>query len=149
MKLIIENWRKFVKETAGDMDNDGNVDSHDVAKLAAQVADDPSAGETQTEEWLSFAETVMQTIVRQNHGTSIEDDVDYAIFQAGESMELEDSREAKQWLTQNRDKVMELHPNFDSSTKTQSDRENYNLASSVMQNDDNISLSKKIPSGLG
>ena len=29
-----------------------------------------------------------------------------------------------------------------------SDRENYNLASSVMQNDDSISLQKKIPSGL-
>ena len=34
----MENWRNFVKEAAGDIDLDGDVDPHDVADLAQQVA---------------------------------------------------------------------------------------------------------------
>lgn len=79
MKNIFENWRRFTNESMGDP---------------------PEA-----EGWLQEAEMVMEEIVEEGHGTSVADDVDYAIYKVGEM-----DPAAEQWLTQNKARVIELHP---------------------------------------
>lgn len=60
----------------------------------------------EAEGWLQQAEMVMEEIVEEGHGTSVADDVDYAIYKVGE---MDPAAEA--WLTQNKARVLELHPN--------------------------------------
>ena len=80
MKKLFENWRRFTNESMGDP---------------------PEA-----EGWLQQAEMVMEEIVEEGHGTSVADDVDYAIYKVGEM-----DPAAEKWLTQNKNRVLALHPN--------------------------------------
>ena len=80
MKNIFENWRRFTNESMGDP---------------------PEA-----DGWLEEVEMIMQQIVEEDHGTSVTDDVEYAIYQVGEM-----DPAAEQWLAQNKNRVLALHPN--------------------------------------
>ena len=136
MKLIMENWRNFVKEAAGDIDSDGDMDPHDVAKLAAKVAAQ-SAG-TSREQLMAM---ISDRISDVGFGKETEEDFDYT----KEELCDDDSNLCGDIMGI----TYKEYQTFKSSSIQKSDRENYNLASSVMQNDDSVPLSKKIPSGLG
>ena len=87
MKNLFENWRRFTNESMGDPPEDGD-----------ELSDEE-------EGWLLDAEMVMEEIVEEGHGTSVADDVDYAIYKVGET-----DPAAEAWLTQNKAKVLERHP---------------------------------------
>lgn len=184
----MENWRKFVKEAAGDIDLDGDVDPHDVAKLAAQVAAEQDIETTRPEDYelqssiykrelykrlnqsnKSRTDILMELLVATltqpdadfmrdgfNDKTMKmdEDEFEAMKYELCEDVpelcsELESitSEQFTSFLTDNPN-ILSRYLNKQSSSGS-SDRENYNLASSVMQNDDSISLQKKIPSGYG
>lgn len=188
MKLIMENWRKFVKEAAGDIDLDGDVDPHDVAKLAAQVAAEQDPETTRREDY-EFQSAIYKRELykRLNQSNKSRTDILMELLVAtltqpdadfmrngfnNETMEVDDeefdsmkielcedvpelcselesvtSKEFTFFMTNNPN-ILSRYLNRPSSSGS-SDRENYNLASSVMQHDDSIPLQKKIPSGYG
>ena len=144
MKLIMENWRKFVKESAGDIDLDGDVDPHDVADLAQQVAQ--SSGTSKERLMVMISDRIREVGVSSENSPerqeiSTQEDFDYA----KEELCDENSNLCGDIMSITYEEF--LH--FEENKQQKSDSENYNLASSVMQHDDSIPLQKKIPSGYG
>ena len=103
MKNLFENWRRFTNESNYDWRKQGVsiTDPRHPEHNPAQWTDNPP----EAEGWLQQAEMVMEEIVEEGHGTSVADDVDYAIYKVGE---MDPAAEA--WLTQNKARVLELHP---------------------------------------
>ena len=184
----MENWRKFVKEAAGDIDLDGDVDPHDVAKLATQVAAQQDTETTRPEDYeLQSSIYKRELYKRLNQSNKSRTDILMELLVAtltqpdadfmrngfnDKSMQVNDgefegmkyelcedvpelcselesitSEQFTLFLTDNPN-ILSRYLNRPSSSGS-SDRENYNLASSVMQHDDSIPLQKKIPSGYG
>ena len=119
----------------GDIDGDRDVDPQDVADLAQQVAQ--SSGTSKEQLMVMISDRISDV----GFGKETEEDFDYT----KEELCDDDSNLCGDIMGI----TYEEYQAFKNSSIQKSDRENYNLASSVMQNDDNISLSKKIPSGLG
>ena len=102
MRVIREEIAKHTNESLDDFEQDmypgaderGDPDNWDHSYDPPEV-----------EGWLQQAEMVMEEIVEEGHGTSVADDVDYAIYKVGEM-----DPAAEQWLTQNKNKVLALHP---------------------------------------
>lgn len=140
----MENWRNFVKEAAGDIDSDGDMDPHDVAKLAAKVAAQ-STGTSREQLMAMISDRIRETGASSENSPerreiSTQEDFDYA----KEELCDENSNLCGDIMSITYEEFLY----FEENKQQKSDRENYNLASSVMQNDDSISLQKKIPSGL-
>ena len=115
MKFTKEMVMRIIKEEIAKHTNESNHDwreqgvsitdprhpEHNPAQWTKTLDDNPP----EAEGWLQQAEMVMEEIVEEGHGTSVADDVDYAIYKVGEM-----DPAAEQWLTQNKARVLELHP---------------------------------------
>jgi len=86
---------KFTKEVVM------RIIKEEIAKYTNESMGDPP----EAEGWLQQAEVVMEEVVDEGHGTSVAGDVDYAIYKVGQM-----NPAAEQWLTQNKDRVLALHP---------------------------------------
>jgi len=131
MKLIMENWRKFIKEI--DSDRDGRLDPEELRTLA-----DKLDGSKPKEKLMIM---ISKRISEVGFGQETEEDFDYT----KEELCDEDSNLCGDIMSITYDDYIE----FEKTRQQSSDRESYNLASSVMQHDDDIRLQKKIPSGYG
>ena len=126
----MENWKKFINEV--DSDQDGRLDPGELRNLANQLEKSRSKEELMV--------MISDRISDVGFGKETEEDFDYT----KEELCDDDSNLCGDIMAI----TYEEYQVFKHSSKQKSDRENYNLASSVMQDDDNIPLSKKIPRGL-
>ena len=140
MKLIMENWRKFINEV--DSNQDGALQPDELRGLASQL-EKPTSKE---ELMIMISDRIREAGVSSENSPerreiSTEEDFDYA----KEELCDENSNLCGDIMSITYEEF--LH--FEENRQQKSGRENYNLASSVMQHDDDIRLQKKIPSGYG
>tara|TARA_B100000085_G_scaffold235775_1_gene224148 strand:- start:2730 stop:3173 length:444 start_codon:yes stop_codon:yes gene_type:complete len=131
MKLIMENWRNFINEV--DSNQDGALQPDELRGLANQLEKPTSKEELMI--------MISKRISEVGFGQETEEDFDYT----KEELCDENSNLCGDIMSITYDDYIE----FEKTRQQNSDRENYNLASSVMQHDDSIPLQKKIPSGYG
>ena len=110
MKFTKEAVLRIIKEEIAKYTNESMDDFEQDMYPGADERGDPdnwdhSYDPPEVEGWLQQAEMVMEEIVEEGHGTSVADDVDYAIYKVGEM-----DPAAEQWLTRNKARVLELHP---------------------------------------
>ena len=127
----MENWRKFVNEA--DSNQDGALQPDELRGLANQL-EKPTSKE-------QLMIMISDRISDVGFGKETEEDFDYT----KEELCDENSNLCGDIMSITYDDYIE----FEKTRQQSSDRENYNLASSVMQHDDSIPLQKKIPSGYG
>ncbi len=127
----MENWRNFINEV--DSNQDGALQPDELRGLANQLEKPTSKEELMI--------MISKRISEVGFGQETEEDFDYT----KEELCDENSNLCGDIMSITYDDYIE----FEKTRQQNSDRENYNLASSVMQHDDSIPLQKKIPSGYG
>ena len=131
MKLIMESWRNFVNEA--DSNQDGALQPDELRGLANQL-EKPTSKE-------QLMIMISDRISDVGFGKETEEDFDYT----KEELCDDDSNLCGDIMGI----TYKEYQAFKSLSTQKSDRENYELASSVMQHDASIPLQRKIPSGYG